>query len=61
MSNISWSIVMLLGLYGWVIFTLLFIFKAFPEADKFDSRNALRWGPCILVFFFVWVAGLLNA
>jgi len=61
MSHPIWSIVLLAGLAGWISFTLILIFKAFPERDKFVPEAALRWGACVIVSFIVWIAGLLNA
>lgn len=61
MSNEIWSIVLLLGLFGWIGSTLVFIFTAFPSRDEFLIRPALKWGMCVFVSFSVWIVGLLNA
>ena len=61
MPSDIWSVVMLAGLWGWVVFMLLFIFRAFPARGVFESRPALCWGGCAAISFALWIAGLLNA
>jgi hypothetical protein len=61
MSNDFWSIILLLGLFGWIASTLLFIFKAFPSREEFLGRHAVTWGGCVFVSFVIWIVGLLNA
>ena len=61
MSNDVWSIVLLIGLIGWMTSTLIFIFRAFPGPDRFEVRPARLWGGSVLLFFMVWIIGLLNA
>jgi hypothetical protein len=61
MSNGLWSIITLAGLFGWVSFMLVFLFKAFPGRDLFDARLARRWGIAVLVSYFIWIVGMLNA
>ncbi len=61
MSHEYWSIVVVLGLAGWIASMLMFIFKAFPQRDRFEKRPALIWGGCVIVFFAAWITGLLHA
>lgn len=61
MSHPIWSIVLLAGLAGWISFTIIMIFKAFPERDKFVPQEAMKWGILIVISLTVWIAGLLNA
>jgi hypothetical protein len=61
MSHSIWSIVLLAGLAGWITFTTIMIFKAFPERDIFVPKEALKWGTCVIICLVVWIAGLLNA
>lgn len=61
MSNNFWSIILLVGMLGWITSTLVFIFKAFPARSQFDVRPALKWGLVMGISFFVWIVGLLNA
>jgi hypothetical protein len=56
-----WSLVLLIGLWGWIISTLVFIFRAFPSQGVFASRSAMKWGVCIIVSFMTWIIGLLKA
>lgn len=61
MSDIIWSIILIVGLFGWVASTLVFIFKAFPELGRFEVQQARKWGLVVAVSFIVWIVGLLNA
>ena len=61
MGHEFWSLVLVTGLWGWILATLVFIFRAFPRLGVFEPLPALRWGGLLLFFFFLWVLGLLNA
>lgn len=61
MSDVFWSVVVVVGLIGWVASTLAFIFKSFPEVGRFDIQPARKWGVVVAVTFAVWIVGLLNA
>lgn len=61
MAHETWSVILLIGLYGWIGSTLVFIFRAFPGQGLFEARPARIWGACVLVSFSVWILGLLNA
>lgn len=61
MPNDFWAIVTLLSLAGWILSTLVFIFKAFPERGVFDPRSARTWGVAVLAFYTVWLIGMLLA
>ena len=61
MSGDVWSIVLIASLMGWVASMLGFIFRAFPARSMFDARMGRMWGSAALIFFGIWIAGLLNA
>ncbi len=61
MGHDLWSLVLVTGLWGWIVATLFFIFRAFPRHGVFEPAPALRWGAILLFFFFLWILGLLNA
>jgi hypothetical protein len=60
-SDGIWSIITLIGLFGWISSALLFLFKAFPERGLFIARPARLWGALLLAFYAVWIVGMLNA
>jgi hypothetical protein len=60
-SDGLWSIVTLIGLFGWVFSALVFLFKVFPERGQFNARPARLWGTLLLIFYAVWVVGMLQA
>jgi hypothetical protein len=61
MGHDQWSLLLLIGLWGWIISTLAFIFRAFPRQGTFVADPALRWGGAVLFFFALWIVGLLAA
>jgi hypothetical protein len=61
MSDGVWSIVTLIGLAGWVISTIIFIFRSFPARGVFVAQQARIWGSVLLVSYAVWIAGMINA
>lgn len=61
MSHDIWSIILLAGLSGWILSSIMLAFKAFPEKDVFDAKAGLRWGGALVVSFSVWIIGILNA
>ncbi len=56
-----WSVILIVGLIGWVFSSIMLMLKAFPERDVFLASAGIRWGSVAAVSFFIWVAGLLNA
>jgi hypothetical protein len=61
MSHDFWSIILLIGLAGWIASSMMLAFKAFPQRGVFDAASGMRWGMAVLISFFVWVVGMLNA
>lgn len=61
MGHDSGAMLLLTGLWGWIVSTFIFIFRVFPRQGTFQQGPALRWGAWVLFFFALWVAGLLAA
>lgn len=61
MSHDIWSIVLLMGLTGWITSSIFLMFRAFPEKDVYNSVAGVRWGGATVISFVVWIIGLLNA
>ena len=61
MSNSFWSVITLVGLFGWVSCMLGFLLKSFPGRDLFEVKSAYRWGGAVLVTYTIWIVGMLNA
>jgi hypothetical protein len=59
--SVTWSVVSQIGFWGWVLATVGFIFRAMPARDTFRGRAAVCWGGGVVVFYVVWVIGMLNA
>jgi len=60
-SDTVWSIVVVAALFGWVFSVILFIFRVFTGIGQCNLKAARLWGGAVLVFFGIWIAGLLNA
>jgi len=56
-----WSVILIVGLIGWLFSSIMLMLKAFPQRDVFLASAGIRWGSAAVVSFFIWVAGLLNA
>ena len=56
-----WSIVVEIGFFGWIACAFTFIFKAIDEDNRLVKRSALLWGALIVLFYAIWVTGLVNA
>lgn len=56
-----WSIVVEIGFFGWIASAFAFIFKAIDEENHLNKRNAAIWGGLIVLFYAIWVTGLVNA
>lgn len=56
-----WSVAAILGFWGWVAATLIFILKAFPRAGEFRTGQARIWGLFSLVCACCWVIALRSA
>lgn len=61
MAGTLWSIICVVGVWGFVICTIFFILRAFPARDRFEGNAALKWGAGMLLFFVVWVLGMMQA
>ena len=56
-----WSVVVEIGFLGWVGSTITFIFKGIDSENRLVKKNALLFGALVVVFYALFVAGLINA
>lgn len=61
MSSTFWSVICLVGVWGFVFCTVFFILKSFPSRGEFHRGHALRWGAAMLACFVAWVLGMTQA
>jgi len=61
MISQGWAIVCELGFFGWVGCAIGFIFRSFGENDTFFGRRAVFWGALVVIFYGLWVVGMVNA
>lgn len=57
--NEWYVLMMVVGGWGWVISLFLFFLRSFPARDRFDSREAVRWGGPATLSFILWIAGMM--
>lgn len=58
--NVFWGVVTEIGFWGWCLATVGFLLTAFPARFVFSRTQATRWGIPLLLFYVVWVVGMLN-
>ncbi len=56
-----WSIICEVGFIGWIACTIGFTFFVFTGEKRFQPKRALAWGIPIVVFYALWVVGMLRA
>lgn len=59
--NSAWSMLCLVGIWGFVAAMVGLILSAFPARGVFASRLGLRWGTAALCCFVLWLIGMANA
>jgi hypothetical protein len=59
--NEPWSVVCVVGLWGFVLSTVGLILQGFPARGVLAVRPCLRWGSALLVCFLCWVVGMAHA
>jgi len=57
-----WSTAVVLGLLGWVSGVLLFIWRAFRgEGTRLEAKQGLLWGTLVVLFYALWIVGMMKA
>lgn len=59
--SVGWTIVLLIGFFGWIGSTVGFIFQGITRENRLNKKRALMWGLLIVVFYAMWIAGLYFA
>lgn len=59
--NVLWSLILEIGLVGWIGCTIGFIVRVFTGEKGFNPKRALFWGGLIIFFYAFWIVGMLNA
>lgn len=61
MSNTWWSVVCMIGFWGWVLAVIGMILKAFGSRGVLRNRVFARWGGAVCLFYCVWIVAMLHA
>lgn len=59
--NPAWSIILEIGFWGWVSGTFLFIFRSFGPDYKIIPRQGIFWGGVVILFYAMWIIGMMKA
>jgi len=59
--KVGWAAATEIGFFGWVISALVFIFTFVRKGGGLAMGKALFWGGCILIFYVLWVIGMVRA
>lgn len=59
--HVGWSIFLEIGFVGWISCTIMFILKVFTGEKGFESKKALFWGSFIVLFYAMWIIGMMKA
>lgn len=59
--HVGWSVFLEIGFVGWVTCTIMFILKVFTGEKGFNGGKALFWGPFIILFYTMWIIGMMKA
>jgi hypothetical protein len=57
----GWSIVLEIGFWGWVSAVLLFIMTGFSAENRVIPKRGLLIGGLIILFYALWIVGMMNA
>ena len=61
MINDGLAVICIIGVWGWILSGVGFILRVFPVRHAFEKRAAAIWGGCFLVFYTLWVAGMIRS
>ena len=61
MMNEGWTVICVVGVWGWIFSSVGFILTAFRAKGAFDGKSAALWGGSFIFFYALWVAGMINA
>jgi hypothetical protein len=59
--GVFWAIIVEIGFLGWVFSALLFIFRALRYENRLLARPALLYGGLTVLFYAVWIVGMMYA
>lgn len=59
--RIGWTLLLLVGFFGWVGGAFAFAWRAIDEEDRIVRHEALRWGAVVVVGLVLWLVGMALA
>ncbi|MFH2013090.1 MAG: hypothetical protein ABIJ37_10375 [Pseudomonadota bacterium] len=59
--DVFWSIVLEIGFIGWIGCVIGYIFRVFTGEKGFNGKRALFWGGFIIIFYSMWIVGMMRA
>ena len=61
MPHEVWALFCEVGFWGWVLVFCGFLYFSFPARNTLNGRAAVPWGLAFLVFYIIWIAGMMQA
>lgn len=61
MSREIWALFCEIGFWGWVLGFCGFLSFSFPARNTLKGRAAVPWGLAFLLFYSLWIAGMMQA
>lgn len=61
MINEGWAVITVIGVWGWILAGVGFFIRVFPARDRFNGGAAAIWGGAFILFYLLWVTGMINA
>ena len=59
--KVRWAAITEIGFFGWVGSALIFIFTFLKAGGGIARRKALIWGACTILFYILWILGMVRA
>jgi hypothetical protein len=59
--NVFWTVLLEIGFLGWLGCSVIFILRVFAGSRGLHVRQALVWGVLVILFYALWIVGMLRA
>lgn len=56
--SVFWSIVLILGFFGWIGSVIAIIFRGIDDNDRLVKKKALFWYIIFVICYAFWVIGM---
>ena len=60
LMNEAWTLICVIGFWGWIAAVTGLILCSFPARGEFRRLVAAKWGVALVLFYAIWVVGMLK-